>query len=89
MFGERALHTRRKGLQNKIENRAEESDKATVQRERFVGVRFAGVQLGIFEDRGPRVLLGQSCFSVHIFIGVHLYSLTAFPAHSNSTFELY
>ena len=53
MFGERALHTRRKGLQNKIENRAEESDKATVQRERFVGVRFAGVQLGIFEDRGP------------------------------------
>ena len=28
MFGERALHTRRKGLQNKIEKRVEEGDKA-------------------------------------------------------------
>ena len=35
-FRERALHTRRKGLQNKIEERAEESDKAAVRRERFV-----------------------------------------------------
>ena len=34
MFGERALHTRRKGLENKIEERAEESDKAAVRRER-------------------------------------------------------
>ena len=40
MFGERALHTRRKGLQNKIEERAEESDKAAVRRERFVGSTF-------------------------------------------------
>ena len=38
MFGERALYARRKGLQNKIEERAEESDKAAVRRERFVGV---------------------------------------------------
>ena len=37
MFGERALHARRKGLQNKIEERAEESDKAAVRMERFVG----------------------------------------------------
>ena len=36
VFGERALHTRRKGLQNKIEERAEESDKAAVRKERFV-----------------------------------------------------
>ena len=37
MFGEHALHTRRKGLQNKFEERAEESDKAAVRKERFVG----------------------------------------------------
>ena len=37
MFGERALQSRRKELQNKIEERAEESDKAAVPRERFVG----------------------------------------------------
>ena len=36
VFGERALHTRRKGFQNKIEERAEEIDKAAVRRERFV-----------------------------------------------------
>ena len=35
--GERALYTRRKGLQNKIKERAEESDEAAVRRERFVG----------------------------------------------------
>ena len=40
MIGERALHTRRKGLQNKFEERAEESDKAAVRRERFVGSTF-------------------------------------------------
>ena len=32
MFGERALYTRNKGLQNKIEDK-EESDKAAVRRE--------------------------------------------------------
>ena len=37
MFGERALHTRSKMLQNKTEERAEESDKVAVRRERFVG----------------------------------------------------
>ena len=37
MFAERALHTRKKGLQNKIEQRAEESDKASVRRKSFVG----------------------------------------------------
>ena len=37
VFGERALH---KGLQNMIEARAEESDKADVRRERFVGSTF-------------------------------------------------
>ena len=31
---------RRKGLQNKIEERAEESDEAAVRRERFVGSTF-------------------------------------------------
>ena len=35
MFGERVLHTRRKGLRNKSEGRAEESDEAAVRRERF------------------------------------------------------
>ena len=40
VFGERALHARKKGLQNKIEERAEESDKAAVRRERFVGSTF-------------------------------------------------
>ena len=30
MFVERAFHTRRKGLQNEIEKRAEENDKAAV-----------------------------------------------------------
>ena len=30
MFGERTLHTRRKDLQNKIEERVEESDKTAV-----------------------------------------------------------
>ena len=40
MFGERASHTRRKGFQNMIEERAEESDKAAVRRERFVGSTF-------------------------------------------------
>ena len=35
-FGERALHTRRKGLQE----REEESNEAAVQRERFVGSTF-------------------------------------------------
>ena len=40
VFGERALHTRRKGLQNKIEERAEESDKAAVRKEIFVGSTF-------------------------------------------------
>ena len=40
MFVERALHTRMKGLQNKIEERAEESDKAAVRWERFVGSTF-------------------------------------------------
>ena len=36
MFGERALYTRRKGLQNKIKERAEESDKTVVRREDFL-----------------------------------------------------
>ena len=36
VFGERALHTRRKALQNNIEYRAEESDKAAIRRERLV-----------------------------------------------------
>ena len=40
MFVERALHTRWKGLQNKIEERAKESDKPAVRRERFVGSIF-------------------------------------------------
>ena len=40
VFGERALYTRRKGLQNKIKERAEESDEAAVRRERFVGSTF-------------------------------------------------
>ena len=40
VFGERAFHTRRKVFQNKIEERAEESDKAVVRRERFVGSTF-------------------------------------------------
>ena len=40
VFGERALHTRRKGLQNEIEERAAESDKAAVRMERFVGSTF-------------------------------------------------
>ena len=40
MFGERALDTRRKGLQNKIEERAKESDEAAVRREIFVGSTF-------------------------------------------------
>ena len=40
VLGERALHTRRKGLQNKIEERAEESDKAAVRKEIFVGSTF-------------------------------------------------
>ena len=34
--GERALYTRRKGLQNKIKERAEESDKTVVRREDFL-----------------------------------------------------
>ena len=34
VFGERALHTRRKRLQNKIEDRAE-GDKAAVRREKI------------------------------------------------------
>ena len=40
MFGERALHTKSKGLENKIEERVEESDKAAVRRERFIGSTF-------------------------------------------------
>ena len=32
--------TRKKGLQSKIEERAEKSDKAAVRRERFVGSTF-------------------------------------------------
>ena len=40
MFRERALHTRRKELQNEIEERGEERDKAAVQRERFGGSTF-------------------------------------------------
>ena len=40
MFGERALHTRGEGLQSKIEERAEESDKADVRSERFAGSTF-------------------------------------------------
>ena len=43
VFGERALHSRSKGLQNKIEERAEESDKTAVRRERFVGSTFYNV----------------------------------------------
>ena len=37
MFGERALHARRIGIQNMIEEWAEQIDKAAVRRERFVG----------------------------------------------------
>ena len=40
VFGKRALHSRREGLQIKIEERAEESDKAAVRREIFVGCTF-------------------------------------------------
>ena len=40
LFGKRALHTGRKGLQNKLEERAGQSDKAAVRRERFVGSTF-------------------------------------------------
>ena len=36
VFGERVLHTRRKGLQNTINERAEERYKAAVPRKRFV-----------------------------------------------------
>ena len=40
MFGERPLQNRRKGLQNKIEERAGESDKEAVRRERFAASTF-------------------------------------------------
>ena len=40
MFVKRALHTRRKGFQNKIEERAEENDKAAVRRENVLAVQF-------------------------------------------------
>ena len=43
MFRERALTNRRKGLQNNIEERAEERDKAAVRREMFVGSTFCTI----------------------------------------------
>ena len=40
MLGELVLHNRRKGFENNIEERAEESDKAALQKERFVSSTF-------------------------------------------------
>ena len=46
MFGERVLHTRRKGLQNEIEERVEENDKAAVyERKDSLAVQFVHFEM--------------------------------------------
>ena len=52
VFGERVFHTRRKGLQNTTNERAEERYKATLRRERLLAVHFVHFEMWTF-NWGP------------------------------------